>query len=327
MPVKKLSGATKGSGKAAKPKKARKTVKREGKPAQDLTELKLPTSRTKPILDLRKYVTFIYGREGVGKTTLVASIPGVLFITAEAGTKGLEVYEWNHENGGTTSWPLFLKAVELLELAPGPFKNIAVDTVDRLYQLCVEYMVEKLGIPALGLDQEGKKDYGASYKAVNKEFIDTFDRIVRAGIGVFLISHMQEITVKTRSGSEYERLASSLPNSPRRAIEGYSDFIWFIDYAKDSEGRELRLIITSGDEIITAKSRKIAGRTIPKYLKLEEEGGYTYIKDAFKGENHGLDPRTLMPSKRSTKSAANMLQDDRVNAKTKPRKRVTRKGG
>ena len=119
-----------------KKKKAKKKV-RSTKPGIDLLALALPTKRNEPERDLRRYSFLLYGREGIGKTTYLSTFPGMLFITSEPGAKGLRIFEWNKENGGTTSWPIFLRAVEVLETDPGFYKNIAIDTVDRLHQLCV----------------------------------------------------------------------------------------------------------------------------------------------------------------------------------------------
>ena len=329
MAVKKLSGATKAA-KAARAagKQGLKRVKKTKRPPQDLTELSFPEKRNKPVLDLRKYAVLLYGREGVGKTTWLASFPKMLFITAEAGVKGLEVFEWNAENGGTTSWEIFLKCIETFEVMGknAPFKNIAVDTIDRLFDLCRIYIVKMLGIPDIGFDADGKKDRGHSFIKVNEEMTDALDRLKRAGVGIYLVSHMKEIEIERRNGSSYNRVTPSLSDSPRRVVEASSDFILFADYAKDSEDREKRILITSGNDEIVAKSREVNGVTLPKYLEITRRDGYEMFKAAFKGEAGGLDPKTLLPSNRTSSAGVDVLSEDRVNAMIKPKKTVG-KGG
>ena len=321
MAVKLMKGGLKPSKvKKTKTKTKAKSFKkdRDKKRPLDLSTLTLPTERNEPERDIRRYSFLLYGREGIGKTTYLSTFPGMLFITAEPGAKGLRIYEWNKANGGTTSWPIFLKAVELLEKNPGKFKNIAIDTVDRLHQMCSDYIVEEvMKIPRVGLTQQGEKDYGASYQAINREFTRTLDRITRAGIGVVLTSHVTENEIKKRDGSVYHQFSCTLSKSPKKAIEGYVDFIFFADYAKDTNGKPRRVIITEGDEIIVAKNRKIGDRHLPTYLEMVEEGGYQMLKDAFKGTYKGLNPKTLLPSKRSTKAAAGAITDNRVRTITK----------
>ena len=176
---------------------------------------------------------------------------------------------------------------------------------------------EVLQIPAMGLTQQGEKDFGLSYRAVNDEFTSTLDRITRAGIGVFMTSHVKENVIKKRGGSEYHQFSCTLPDSPKNVIHGYVDFIFFADYAKDTNGKSRRVMITEGDEIIVAKNRKIGDQHLPIYLEMVEEDGYQLLKAAFKGTYKGLNPKTLLPSKRSTKAGAEALVERRVRKITK----------
>ena len=63
--------------------------------------------------DLKDYMILLYGREKIGKTTWLRSFPDALFLTTEPGTKGLELYEFNSENGGCTSWDVVRAAADL----------------------------------------------------------------------------------------------------------------------------------------------------------------------------------------------------------------------
>jgi hypothetical protein len=327
MAVRNVEGAleaVKARRKAAKKKGGAAKKRTRVEPSWHPSQIQLPTKPKKPVKDLRQFAYLLYGREKIGKTTALSSIEDLLFFSTEPGVKGLDnIYEWNEERGGTTSWPIFVAGVEQLERDPGRFKNAGVDTVDRLYQLCSDYMCDEvLRIPGPGVDADGSPDRGTSYKAIAREFTDTLDRILRAGIGLWLTSHVREHEIKKRGGGESTRLSCSMSDSPRRIVEAYVDFIWFADYATDVDGRQRRVVITRGDELITAGSRKLPdGRKFPRYLPLLEDGWYDMLKEQFEGErSHGIDPSTLLSSQKGTHSGTNALADDRAKARLRKKK-------
>jgi len=322
MAIVRVSGATKGTGRPAKPAKVGKIARAGQRPPVDLTELSLPDAPSEPVLDLRRYITMLYGPPGVGKTTFLGSIPKLFVIATEAGSKGMAIFQRS-----VATWPEFMRYVELIEAEPTRFNDVAVDTIDRLFDICTEWVLQQLGTDALGKDSEGNQDRGASYTLLNTTIRDALQRLYETGIGLWIISHSKDMTIKTRSGSTYDKLCCSLSDSKRNLVEAFCDFIFSVDFAKNSEGHEIRYMITSGDDRVTAKAREIAGRTLPKYIELHKQGAYDHLRAVWNGESEGLDAKTLMPSKRSSKAGGAMLQTDYVEARVRPKRKIIGKQG
>jgi len=274
--------------------------KSRGKDSVGLPEL---PSKPKPAdTDPLKYTLLLYGREKIGKTTWLSSFPDTLFLTTEPGTKGLRIFEYNANHGGCRSWDYIRAAVKLLEQEPGRFKTVVIDTADRAYEMCMDYVCKNLGIPHPGEDSSGKRDYGKSWKEVRKEFTSVIHRILQTGRGLALTSHAKEETFRSRSGEEFTRIHPSMSGQARAVVEALVDCFFYCEYMRSEDGSTRRVIVTKGDEIVFAGHRSIDGRSLPALIPMTEEGGFDIYSSAFAGEPVGLDTKTLLPSKTAPES-------------------------
>ena len=91
------------SGGQRSPAKRKPPVKTEG--------ISLPTERSEPPNDLQDYTMLIYGEAGIGKTSLVARFPKVLFFMWETASRGISAYRTDP----LTDWEVGLAYVELLK--------------------------------------------------------------------------------------------------------------------------------------------------------------------------------------------------------------------
>lgn len=306
--------ATKGAKKARKvPKKATVTAKAD---QPKVTDLALPTAKKVPNFNLNEYTLLVYGREKIGKSTLFASFPDSIFFATEPGTKGLEIFELNAEHGGCKDWKIFRQGIKLLE-STDKFANVIIDTVDRAYDMCMDYVCAKLGIDYPGVDATGKNDYGKSWRAVRDEFTDGIHRILQTGRGLCFTSHSKEETVRTRSGMEYTRIYPTISNQGRKVVEALVDMFFYCEYIRDSRGETRRVLITQGDETIWAGSRTTMAEDFPQFLPLLKKGGYEIISKAFRGEDVGLDPQEIMPSKSTPDTTKDFLRKQRTAAQRK----------
>lgn len=262
-----------------------------------------PKTRTK---DFSKYTTLIYGREGVGKTTLAASFPDVLFFCTEPGSRALEIYELNSGDGGVRNWPIFRQGVRLLEVERGRFKNVAVDTADRAYDMCLDWVCKERGVS----HPSDMNDYGATWHAVKAEFMTQMHRIIHAGYGLLFTSHATENEVKARDGASFHRIAPSMSGQARKVIEAFVDFVFFADYFR-CEGETVRALVTKGDDLVTAKDRT---DSFPMYLPMEKTGGYETLLAGFRGEHEGLDPAVMRPSTQTSRAGEAKAKKERAQA-------------
>lgn len=274
----------------------------------------LPTKPKSVTARVQDYTFLIYGREKIGKTTLCASIPGAIFFSTEPGTKGLPVYEYNDAGGGITSWDVFRQAVADLE-ACGDFPLVVIDTADRAYDMALDWVCRERGIEYPGQDASGSEDYGKSWKAVKTEFTEQIQRIVRTGRGVVFTSHAKEQPFKTKNGDKFDRVFPTMSGQCRAVVEPLVDFIIFCDYAKNSEGENVRVLMTQGDDSVWAGGRTVPGvPDFPRFLPLRRENGFDILARAFAGEDVGLDPATMRPAALTTGGGGNILRGERAKA-------------
>ena len=287
---------------ARKAPAAPKKTEREG--------LSLPTL-PKEVEDHILYYSFlIYGREKIGKTTLAASFPNAIFFSTEPGIKGLAVFSFNEEGGGITEWRIFKEGVRLLcEIGPKKFKAVVVDTVDRLYDLCLDHVCKERGIPYPGETASGENDYGKSWKAVKDEFAGEILKLSRAGFGLVFISHAKEVTTRTRSGEKFDRIYPTMSNQARSMVEAFVDFMFYAEYVKDMKGQERRILVCRGDELIFAGARPTpSGEDFPRFLELKRKGGFDVIDGAFRGEEKGIEPSEILPSRNTAETTKAFLR-------------------
>ena len=96
------------------------------------------------------------------------------------------------------------------------------------------------------LKRESRKD-GKKYQAVNDipwgkgheyieiEISNQLERIKRLGLGLFMITHDKDKKFESREGVSYDKTTCSLPDRIRNTILNMSDFINFIDIAKEKD--------------------------------------------------------------------------------------------
>jgi len=304
------------AGRKAATRRSKGVIERQEKD-RFLASLSLPTGPKEPDKDFSHYMLLIYGREKAGKTLTFASFPNALFATTEPGTKGLRIHEFNSEHGGITDWDVFRRMVELLvsEAENPTYRTVVVDTADRAYDMCLEWVCANLSIPYPGEDSSGQADYGKSWRAVKDEFLSQIHRLLQAGYGIGFTSHVRETEIKTRSGEKYTRIFPSMSNQARSVIEALVDFFFYAEHAKNTAGENIRILVCEGDEAIWAGARPVDGVTFPRFLPLLKESGYDVIVEVFRGDPVGLDPLTLLPGKQTTKTGREFLGRAKVQGR------------
>ena len=188
---------------------------------------------------LSKMRFLIAGKRKVGKSTLMASIPGVAILDFENGYEGLSVDKYLH----CTDWSDLPKILDFI------CSDKTTDTV----------VIDNLG-SALSMshrDREKKSgkwkgdETGAKGWLIPREDIENLCyRINESGKGLILISHLDDDQTESR-GEKIIKLRTTLPQKLENTLAGWVDFVWLM--TQDEQGK--RWIQTTGNDDVLGGSR------------------------------------------------------------------------
>lgn len=240
------------------------------------TKSLLPTEKTTPCENLGDYLTLIYGREKIGKTTIAAEFPDALFIGFEPGTKALEVYRTDIER-----WDELLKLAKELR-ATDRFETLIIDTIDLAYVMCENQVCSDNG-----WESPSDGEWGAGWKAVKEAFRDAMLALERTGRGIVLLSHEATEEYERPNGKTVTRIVPSLAKTGRKVIEPMLD-IW-VYYGFNHEGK--REMVVRGDDLVSAGTRtkgRFAGINSVDAGNSAEDA-YTNFVNAFNTKNESTN--------------------------------------
>lgn len=198
-----------------------------------------------PRANIEDYIFTLYGRAKSGKTSLFAKLMKKIYgdvskgllIGFEKGYQALQVVAQD-----INSWEDFIEVTDQLieyknEL---DIKFLGLDTIDWAYKYACEYVIKQRRIE----DKKpykviGDIPYGNGYELVITEMSKRFSMLQKAGYGLMFITHDTEKKFESRDGVSYDKTTCSLPTRARDLIVNMSDFILFIDIAKEKDGDKL----------------------------------------------------------------------------------------
>jgi len=228
----------------------------------------LPTARTPAKTTISDASTLLYGAPKIGKSTLASEAPSPIFLATEPGLNHLEVFQQP-----ITSWEAMLATCAELAGGKHEFKTVVIDTVDRLYQLCVDHVNAKNGVA-----HESDLGYGKGYAMINGEFGRVLNKLAMLPYGLILISHSQTKEIETRTG-KLTKTVPTLPTKARETVLALVDLVLFADVEKvpadGGKGFNYRRIIrTKPTAHYEAGDRS---RRLPESLELS----YRALADAY----------------------------------------------
>lgn len=185
----------------------------------------------------------LYGQEGVGKSSLAAQIPGIVFIDCEGSTTKMNV----RRLPAPTSWAMLCDEMDYIRenAAQKGYKAVAIDTFDwaeslALQAICIEHKVN--GIEGLNYG----KGWQYECELIGK-FLNSTDKLIKAGIHVILICHA--ISRKTTLPEEIDefdhwelKLGNKTTNKIAPLLKEWSDMTLFLAFktqvmAADDKGK------------------------------------------------------------------------------------------
>lgn len=224
----------------------------------------LPKEKTKPLENIEDYLTFLYGPPKVGKSTFGSMMDNPLFLGTEPGLNALSVYAVFPR-----SWKQLLETCAELDKSK-EFSTIVIDTIDNAYDLCLDHVCKEEGIK-----HPEDMDYGKGWSLVKKEFQRVITKLAQGPRGLLLISHAQDLTIKSRT-AEITKAVPTIGGSARRFILGLADIILYAEMTQGDKGEMDRVLHAAPSENWEAGDR--TGR-LPEVMPLD----WPAVKKAFKG--------------------------------------------
>lgn len=195
--------------------------------------LELPMEPVRDAQNFSGVFTLIYGDPKIGKSTLASTFPDAFFIATEAGLRFLNVMK---EPCG--DWQKFKDIVKALREPKYKerYKTIVIDTVDLLYQACMDFVCEENN-----MTYPADEEWGKGWAKVRDEFQKGMRHLTAEGYGVVLISHTKVTEVEIR-GRKVPKTVPTFSGSARRVIMPLVDYIFYIANDVDNPESTIRRI-------------------------------------------------------------------------------------
>ena len=191
----------------------------------------------------------IHATAGIGKTTLAASIPGVIFIQTEDGLAGVS---------DVPHFPLaksyddVISALHELANNETEFKALAVDSVDWLESLIWAKVCENEKV-----DSIDNIAYGKGYKLAIllwEKYIDYLNQLRNEkNMIIMQLAHTSIKTFYPPDGESYDRYEIALHKSASAKLQEHSDIVLFGNYdvnlvkSQGKMGKQEKRAVSSGE--------------------------------------------------------------------------------
>lgn len=192
----------------------------------------------------------IYGKPGIGKSTLASQFPDPCFLLTEK-TGLVNVKQFPVAKKFNEIWNI---VVALNKEESLPFKTLVIDSVTQLDDLIIDYILDQE--PA---NKDGKKTatlgsscggYGKGYeraKQLHRAFKAICDNLTEKGIGIVYICHLSVSKYKSPESDDYDIFNIAMNHDKSR--EPYINDVEAVFFCKEKS-----FVITSDDKRAKVKS-------------------------------------------------------------------------
>lgn len=192
-----------------------------------------------------------YGPEGVGKSSLLANVPGILLFDIEGGSDNIDVPRYTFRDGEGGHVPRTYEDVSngLEDMIANPghgFAAVGIDTADALEALIHAHVCKVHGhesIEAFG--------FGKGYNVAldeGRRFVALLDRLRATGVSVVLTAHSIVKTFKNPEGEDYDRYQLRMNDKLAGLLKDQCDVVGFVNF--EGGGSKMK-----GDKSASARAR------------------------------------------------------------------------
>lgn len=177
----------------------------------------------------------IYGPNGVGKTTFIASVPHVFILPTEDGAEQIRVPQWKKR---VRALDEFHNVIDMLLKKRHPYEAIGVDSASALERLLIEAIEARLRKVAAGKKEvpltiaELNEDFGAGYQAVALEWQCVTDRLDelrdQRGMSVWVTCPSKTENIKNLEGRDFQSYTLDLFSAKStKVLTSWLDYVLF----------------------------------------------------------------------------------------------------
>ena len=203
----------------------------------------------------------VYGSEGSGKTTLVASLPKVLILDTEQGSNQLDV-----DRVPITSWDDIRDAFgELLKAGNGnrEYDTLAVDSISVAETMLASVICQEGNRKSLADFDFGKGNVRLAERFT--EFLKGADKLIARGYNVVMVGHSITRTQNDPEIGSFDRFEIDLQRQTAPLLKRWADCVAFLKFQiamkepqnekKRAVGGTERVLHTAHTASYDAKSR------------------------------------------------------------------------
>jgi ferritin-like metal-binding protein YciE len=239
-----------------------------------------------PKIEFTEYTGLLQAMAKWGKTTFATLYDNCVLLACEPGYKAKKLNFRKIER-----WEDFINFIDLLEShreeVGENVKTLAVDTVDRLYPYCQQYMVKQYNLKkskdAPKVDSIGDIPHGKGWSSADEEFLKQIMRPINLGFTYLFITHSVLKTIRPKVGDPYDVYVPTLPDRCAAIIYPLVDFIINgerVVVKVDGEDVKKRAINLRGNEMAEGGSR--VGNISEKIVFDTEEEAMDLFRASFR---------------------------------------------
>lgn len=185
----------------------------------------LPTKVTKRNISIDSLRWLLIGEPKIGKTATLSGFPDLILLATEKRYAGfnfhvVNVVSWKREP--TIKYGIdpdgvqnvaFVEIVDEICKGQHGFKTVAIDTIDVLTTLCVDYVCKHFKIKHMS-----DLGFGKAYDMVKAELNTELNRLFMAPYGLIFTSHVKTREIIKPQGGTLTKMTSSLTNQARDVV-------------------------------------------------------------------------------------------------------------